>query len=306
MTGIKFAGTFLVAVLLFAGPVRAEVDQGKAVAAPATELSEVSVQAKAQSVIPADATVSGKETVRTAQVVAPDAEAAPKVETPQETGAPQDAEEAPLPGETEAIEEVTISDPIEPWNRAMYQFNDKLYFWGLKPVAQGYNAVVPEPARVSINNFFKNVAMPVRLVNSLLQGKFKSAGTELARFGINTIIGFVGFFDVAKNHFDLFEQNEDLGQTLGVYGMPGMMYVVWPFLGPSTIRDTIGLAGDSFLDATNYIEPFYVPTSIHAYDKINKQSLDLTSYEDLKKSSVEPYTALRDAYIQYREGLIKR
>jgi phospholipid-binding lipoprotein MlaA len=304
MTGIKLTGTFLIAVMMFACPVWAEGNPDKGAGNPdAGQVSgrnEMTARSETPLSVMAEATVSGNE-------AAPKAEVVPKDEISPETEIATETEATPEPGEPEeVVEEVTISDPIEPWNRMMFQFNDKLYFWALKPVAQGYNAVLPEPARVSVNNFFKNVAMPVRFVNSLLQGKFKSAGTEIARFGINTTIGLAGFFDVAKNRFDLYEQNEDLGQTLGVYGMPGMMYIVWPFFGPSTVRDTIGSAGDSFLDGANYIDPFYVPMSLHAYDRINKTSLDLTTYEDLKNSSVEPYTAMRDAYIQYRQGLIKK
>ncbi len=188
----------------------------------------------------------------------------------------------------------------------MFQFNDKLYFWALKPVARGYNAVVPEPARISVRSFFRNVAMPVRFVNSLFQGKFKAAGTELARFGINTTIGLVGFFDVAKSRFDLEAHNEDLGQTLGHYGMGGLMYIVWPFIGPSTVRDTIGYAGDSFLDPVSYIDPFEAAIGVNAYGQINKTSLELGTYEDMVESALEPYIAVRDAYIQYRNGLIKK
>ena len=233
--------------------------------------------------------------------------AAPKTEAVSEVGVPPKAEAAPEEAEAvEAEEEATIADPIEPWNRAMFQFNDKLYFWALKPVARGYNAVVPEPARISVRSFFRNVAMPVRFVNSLFQGKFKAAGTELARFGINTTIGLVGFFDVAKSRFDLEAHNEDLGQTLGHYGMGGMMYIVWPFIGPSTVRDTIGYAGDSFLDPVSYIDPFEAAIGVNAYGQINKTSLELGTYEDMVESALEPYIAVRDAYIQYRNGLIKK
>jgi len=111
---------------------------------------------------------------------------------------------------------------------------------------------------------------------------------------------------VAKNRFDLNERQEDFGQTLGIYGMPGIIYIVWPFIGPSTVRDTIGLAGDSFMDPINYLEPFEVPLGLNAYRRINSTSLDLKSYEDLKNSSIEPYSAFRDAYIQYRQALIKK
>jgi phospholipid-binding lipoprotein MlaA len=237
----------------------------------------------------------------------PEVEIPPKVETPSEgEGTLKTESAADEANAEEGAEDVSIADPIEPWNRLMFNFNDKLYFWALKPVARGYNAVVPEPVRVSVRDFFRNVAMPVRFVNSVLQGKIKGAGTELARFGINTTIGLAGFFDVAKSWFDLNAQDEDLGQTFGSYGVGGMMYIVWPFLGPSTVRDTVGFVGDSFLDVANYLNPFYIPMSIHAYDRINKTSLDLGTYEDLKESAIEPYTAFRDAYIQYRNGQIKK
>lgn len=254
-----------------------------------------------------------------------ESETAPRVETPPETvtvpgddsateiGTPGDSDnttdsDADLEdgGAEEGNGNATIADPIEPFNRVMFQFNDKLYFWAIKPVAKGYNAVVPEPVRVSVRDFFRNVAMPVRFVSSLFQLKLKGAGTELARFGINTTLGLAGFFDVAKSWFNLDPSEEDLGQTLGSYGMGGWMYIVWPILGPSTVRDTIGFAGDSFLDVANYINPFYIPLSIHAYDRVNKTSLDLHTYEDLVESSLEPYTAVRDAYIQNRNALIKK
>lgn len=237
------------------------------------------------------------QTEPAAEAVAPPANdgSADSVAAPEENGE-----------ETSNGEESSIADPIEPWNRAMFQFNDKLYFWVLKPVSQGYNFVVPEPVRVSVRDFFRNVAMPVRFVSSLFQGKMKGAGTELARFTINSTLGVAGFFDVAKSWFDLNESDEDLGQTLGAYGLGGGMYIVWPIFGPSTVRDTIGLAGDSFLDVANYINPFYIPLSIHTYKRVNNTSLEIGTYEDLKESSIEPYTAFRDAYIQYRNGLIDK
>jgi phospholipid-binding lipoprotein MlaA len=191
-------------------------------------------------------------------------------------------------------------------NRAVFLFNDKFYFWAFKPVARGYNAVVPEPVRISVRNFFRNVEMPIRFVNSLLQGKFKGAGTELARFGINTTIGVAGFFDMAKSRFELDPQEEDLGQTLGFYGMGGLMYVVWPILGPSTVRDTIGMAGDTFLSPVSYISPFEVALGVSAYEQLNKTSLVLGTYEDLKAASLEPYIGVRDAYIQRRKVLINK
>ncbi|HEX9022991.1 MAG TPA: VacJ family lipoprotein [Geobacteraceae bacterium] len=307
MAGIRSIGILLVAVVIFACPVRAEVGTGKAAI-----VTEAGRTTSGQAIAAADLSSSGEAMAASMDEGADGGNIAPGAGTPPAAGgapvevAPEDETipEKEIP--EEAIQEVSIPDPIEPWNRMMYQFNDKLYFWVMKPVCKGYNKVVPEPARVSVNNFFRNAAMPVRFVNSLLQGKFKTAGSELARFGINTTIGIAGFVDVARDRFDIEEHKEDLGQTLGIYGMPGMMYIVWPFLGPSTVRDSVGFAGDSFLAPASYLEPFYVPMSLDVYSRINNTSLDLSSYEDLKKSSIEPYAALRDAYIQYRQGLIRK
>jgi len=311
MTAKNIFGVFLISGVLLAGPVMAEgnPDLGAVTreSAQVTGLNETAAKSKVALAEPVDGALSEKGTVLKAEV-APQAEAAPKDEvTPADETAPKDEISAKEEAEIEeGAEELTIADPIEPVNRAMFQFNDKLYFWALKPAAQGYNAVVPQPVRVSVKNFFKNVTMPVRFINSLLQGKFKGAVDELTRFGINTTIGLVGFFDVAKSRFDLMPQERDLGQTLGVYGMGGMMYIVWPFLGPSTVRETIGLAGDSFLDPFSYIEPFEAALGVNAYEKLNKTSLTLGDYEDMKAASVEPYIGVRDAYVQYRRGLIKK
>lgn len=298
MTGKNVFVIFLIAGVLLAGSARAEGNPdeglGSQDSGQVSGQNEMTIRSEVPLSEPANGATSDKG-------------AAPKTEAVSEVGVPPKAEAAPEEAEAvEAEEEATIADPIEPWNRAMFQFNDKLYFWALKPVARGYNAVVPEPARISVRSFFRNVAMPVRFVNSLFQGKFKAAGTELARFGINTTIGLVGFFDVAKSRFDLEAHNEDLGQTLGHYGMGGMMYIVWPFIGPSTVRDTIGYAGDSFLDPVSYIDPFEAAIGVNAYGQINKTSLELGTYEDMVESALEPYIAVRDAYIQYRNGLIKK
>ncbi len=206
------------------------------------------------------------------------------------------------PAEEEAPK---ISDPLEPWNRAMFTFNDKLYFWVLKPVAQGYNYVAPQPVRVAMRNLFSNAAAPVRFVNALLQLKFRVAGTELARFGLNTTFGLAGLFDVAEDQFNLYGQNEDLGQTLGSYGVGSGVYIVWPVFGPSSLRDTVGLVGDGFLNPLNYISPTAAMFGVRSYETVNKTSLSIGEYEDLKAAAVDPYVSVRDAYVQHRNYLIK-
>ena len=208
------------------------------------------------------------------------------------------------PGYEELAGEEVIADPLEPWNRAMFTFNDKLYFWVLKPVAKGYSAIVPEWGRVRVKNVFRNISMPVRLVNNLLQLKMRGAGTELLRFVFNTTAGVGGMFDVAKN-IDLKPQEEDLGQTLGVYGIGNGFYLVWPVLGPSSLRDTAGTAGDYFLNPVNHITPAESRIGVHSLDITNTTSLHIGDYEDLKEASLDPYVSFRDAYLQYRNNKVK-
>ncbi len=200
----------------------------------------------------------------------------------------------------EYVHSASIADPIEPWNRAMFQFNDKLYFWALKPVAQGYAFVVPEPGRVAVHNIYDNVRAPIRIVNNFLQLKFKQSGIELGRFLINTTAGVIGIWDPAKDFCKLTPYPEDLGQTFGRYGIGNGFYIVWPFLGPSSLRDTFGMGGDLFLNPVNYLHPDYVPYAIEAHSTINSVSLHIGDYEALKQAALDPYLSLRDAYAQNR------
>jgi phospholipid-binding lipoprotein MlaA len=198
-----------------------------------------------------------------------------------------------------------VPDPLEPMNRAFFHFNDKLYFWFLKPVATGYKVVVPQPVRISVRNFFHNATFPVRFVNCLFQAKIEDAGVELSRFVVNTFVGLAGFVDVATE-LNLKRQEEDLGQTLGSYGVGPGIYINWPILGPSSLRDTVGLVGDAFLDPLNYVIPrTKYRMSVKTYNGVNKTSLTIGDYEDLKRSALDPYVATRDAYFQYRRNKIK-
>lgn len=199
----------------------------------------------------------------------------------------------------------TVPDPLEPWNRLVFTFNDRLYFWVVKPAAQGYNAVLPEPVRSSVQNFFDNLSMPVRFVSSVLQVKLKSAGIELARFGVNSVFGIGGLFDIARS-YNLEPQEKDLGLTFGYYGIGEGLYIVWPFLGPSSLRDTVGSVGDGFLSPTNYITPARDSLAVNGYAYFNNASLHIGDYEDLKESAIDPYIALKDAYVQHRIYLIKK
>jgi phospholipid-binding lipoprotein MlaA len=200
-----------------------------------------------------------------------------------------------------AGEKAQIADPIEPFNRAMYHFNDKLYFWVLKPVAQGYNIVVPEVARVSVKSFFSNLRFPARFVSCLLQADFSGAAAEFGRFTINTVWGIGGLLDPSSNkELDIQKQDTDLGQTLGVYGVGQGFYIVWPILGPSSPRDSVDVVGDYFLYPVSYINPWYTSIGVRAYEEVNGTSLRIGDYESLKDAAIDPYIALRDAYVQYR------
>jgi len=203
-------------------------------------------------------------------------------------------------------ERVTIADPIEPFNRAMHTFNDRLYFWLLKPASLGYNVVVPEPARISVKNFFTNLAYPARLVSCLLQTDFAGAAEETGRFAVNTIWGIGGLMDpAAGGELKLQKQDADLGQTLGVYGVGHGFYIVWPVYGPSSPRDTLTLLGDNVLYPPSYISPWYVNRGVWAYEKLNYASLRIGDYESLIGAAIDPYIAIRDAYIQYRAKDVK-
>lgn len=203
-------------------------------------------------------------------------------------------------------ERVEIADPLEPINRAVHQFNDKLYFWALKPVAQGYKAVVPEPARLSVKNFFSNLGFPARFLSCLLQADFSGAATEAGRFTINTVWGIGGLLDPSSGkELDLQKQDTDLGQTLGFYGVGQGFYIVWPVLGPSSPRDSVSIAGDYFLYPVSYISPWYAWLGVRTYEEVNATSLRIGDYEALKDAAIDPYVAFRDAYAQYRFKKVK-
>jgi phospholipid-binding lipoprotein MlaA len=199
-----------------------------------------------------------------------------------------------------------IADPIEGWNRLMFRFNDKAYTWVLRPVTNVYSAVLPSDVRGCIDNFFLNLSSPVRMVNSLLQGRFKDAGAELSRFAINSTIGVAGLADVAAIDFGIARHRADFGQTLGHYGVGGGMFICWPFLGPSTLRDSVGLVVDTAANPTTYVNKTASETiTVNSVQMVNKLSVSPDIYGDLKKISIDPYIAMRQGYIDYRRALIE-
>lgn len=208
-------------------------------------------------------------------------------------------------GEFEEDAGETVFDPLSGYNRVMTRVNDRLYYWVLKPVARGYKAVVAEPVRVSIGNLFRNLGFPIRMVNNLLQLKFKRAGTETVRFVVNTTVGVAGLWDPAATRMGLPAYSEDFGQTLGHYGLGGGFHVVLPLLGPSNVRDACGKVADGFLVPVNYIEDPQVKTAVTAVNVVNETSLRIGQYEAMTSDSLNLYIFLRDAYESNRNKNIK-
>ncbi len=207
-----------------------------------------------------------------------------------------------------AIEESAymVSDPFEPWNRAVFSFNNFVYFKCTEPFAEGYAAVVPKPARTGIKNFFRNLGFPIRFINEVLQGKIEAAQQEMFSFIVNSTFGVGGFFDPASRFETLATYDEDTGQTLGRWGIGQGFYIVWPLLGPSTLRDSFGFAGDYFLDPVSYVNPIWLSFSVRGYEVINDTSLVLGEYESLLESSFDPYVAVKDAYLQHRRSIMRK
>jgi len=202
--------------------------------------------------------------------------------------------------------QVKIDDPLEGFNRLMFGLNDTLYFWIFKPCAETCKAVVPEPGRIGIRNFFQNIGTPVRYVNCLLQGKGPAAGTELHRFWVNTTEGILGFGDPARDKYELQPVWEDLGQTLAVHGMDSGFYIVWPLFGPSNVRDSLGMVGDMFLNPVRYVQPPEASYIISGTRLVNEGSFHIGEYEEFKSASLEPYVMMRESYIQYRDEKIQQ
>ena len=198
-----------------------------------------------------------------------------------------------------------IPDPFIELNTGFYHFNDKMYFWVLKPVSRGYGFIIPEELRVAVRNVFYNIRFPVRFINCLLQGKVRKSGYEFGQFFINSTAGFAGLANVAANYPKLQPSKEDLGQTFAVWGFDNGAYLTLPFFGPSSLRDGLGRLGDTFLDPIWWLfEDIWVSLAIRAGETVNDVSLRIGEYEALKEAAIDPYVMLRNAYVQNRNKLI--
>ena len=200
---------------------------------------------------------------------------------------------------------LNVYDPLSGYNRTMTTFNDKFYFWALKPIAKGYRWAVPEFFRKGLGNIFFNVLFPKRFVNNVLQLKIRNAGIETVRLLTNSTVGILGFWDPASEWFNMDPQPEDFGQTLGYWGVGPGPHLVLPFYGPSNFRDAISLVPDWYLDPGLYIEDTAPRWGVISLATVNTASLHIGEYENLKNDAVDFYPFMRDIYEQNRKKVIE-
>ena len=196
------------------------------------------------------------------------------------------------------------NDPLEGMNRGIYKFNDVADKAVIKPVAGAYKAVLPSPVRSGVNNFFGNLSTFVSVINDLLQFKFDKAVTGAGRFVINSTFGIAGLVDVASMD-GIEKRNEDFGQTLGHWGVGSGPYIVLPFLGPSSVRDTTGFVVDTIaFDPISYVDDPATRNSARALKYLDKRAQLLPGSDLLDEAALDPYAFMRDAYFQRRQNQI--
>lgn len=206
-----------------------------------------------------------------------------------------------------------IWDPFEPVNRQIFKLNDATYTYILKPVAEGYDTVMPDVAQTGISNFFSNLRYPIYLISDILQLKFEQAAEHTARVALNTTLGIAGFVDVAKD-LGIVHHEEDFGIALGFWEVPHGPYIVIPFLGMSTLRDAVGLSVDKLLlDPLSYDlyfntlssqEDLILTASTVTLETTNTLSDKIRVIEAAKSASVDYYLFSQGAYYQHRENLV--
>lgn len=194
-------------------------------------------------------------------------------------------------------------DPLEPMNRTIYQFNEKVDDAVLKPVARGYRDTLPQPVRTGVANFFSNIDDVVVLFNDVLQFKLEHAVTDLNRVVWNSTLGIAGLFDVASK-LGMEKRNEDFGQTLGYWGVGNGPYLVLPFLGPSTLRDTTGRIVDAQVDPLTQHHPVDERNVSTAVKFIDGRARLLSAEKVLDEAALDPYVFMRDAWLQRRHSLV--
>lgn len=216
-------------------------------------------------------------------------------------GAPGDSNRAAMGG----MSAPAAYDPWEKYNRRVHAFNMAVDRGLAKPLARGYIAVVPRPLRVGVGNFFDNLGQPVTVVNSLLQGNPRGAGNALGRFLINSTVGIGGLFDVATKA-KVPRRGEDFGQTLAVWGWQRSRYLELPLLGPRTVRDLVGLAGDARLRPVQYIEDDETRVFLQGLQLVDLRAKLLPLEGLMRDGVVDEYVLFRDLWMQRRNYQIQQ
>lgn len=194
-------------------------------------------------------------------------------------------------------------DPLESWNRGVFSFNETVDVHVLKPVAEGYVKVTPQPVRTGVRNFFGNIGDVWSSVNLFLQGRFKEGAASTMRVAVNSTLGLGGLIDLATPmRLDRF--NEDLGQTLGVWGAPSGAYIVWPLMGPSSVRDSANIASSMTFSATTLIDGAREDNLARLLNVVSTRAAYLSATDLLDSVALDKYAFTRDAYLQRRQSLI--
>lgn len=201
------------------------------------------------------------------------------------------------------VQTPTKGDPLEGLNRTIFTVNDKLDQYALKPVAKGYVFITPQPVRDSVTNFFSNIGDVYIAANNLLQLKITDGVEDIMRIVINTVFGVGGLFDVATLA-KLPKHDNDLGLTLGHYGVPAGPYLVLPLFGPSTVRDAVGSIGNYYVNPLSYIDPPGLSWALYGLNVINTRANLLSAGEVLEGAALDKYSFVRNAYLQRRQYLL--
>lgn len=305
---------FVVAVLGFAlggcGTLSSSrVSESSLLAARAPVAAPAEATSPAEAVTPeVESTANAPETI-TAPVVSIDYQPITDKNAPAWVVALSGPADAALRGTPDVVPpdpDVEEWDPWEKFNEKMFTFNYNLDKYVLKPVAEGFNYVVPDMFQTMIDNAFTNLRMPSRFVNKVLQWKLLDAAKEMGRFLINSTLGVGGLFDVARQEMGLERQRADFGQTLGIWGVGPGPFLVLPFMPPLTVRDGIGTGVDGAMHPLYYYIPFFPDAfGMKVGDTVNDRSLNLDLFQGIEESTVDLYSSVRNAYLQRRNRLIK-
>lgn len=196
---------------------------------------------------------------------------------------------------------VLAPDRFESFNRGAFQFNDGWDQVLFKPIAKGYQKVVPASSRGCVHGFFENLGVPYTAVNNVLQGKFKAAGQDMCRFVVNTTVGVGGCFDIATK-WKIPKHDEDFGQTLGKWGVPPGPFVMLPILGPTTLRDAFAKPVDFVADPIGYLKVVKVKNSLKGLKFVDTRTNLLETLDFVDDVAIDRYSMLRDAWLQKRQA----